>query len=160
MVKPDDQATYPFHIPNIYPDTVPKVDHPTSGGKETKNTHSHKTKNAIFDFSQSWATGASQMNTFPVKIINPKPRPMASNAANTAPTLCQKFIFCHAFSIRRDVDVARLIIWSRREVAFRVVRAEFRRLPEGLRHGGWISLNEGEVSDGEVERERARAVDM
>lgn len=157
-----EYSSQPFHIPNIYPDTVPKVDQPTNGGNDTKKTQSHSTKNASLDFSQSSATGANQMNTFPVKIINARPRAIEPIKATTAPILCQRFILRHVRSNRRDIAVARLMIWSRKVAAFLMgSRVELRLLSDGWRHGGRISLYEGEKgSEGEVDRERARAVDM
>lgn len=152
--------TYPFHTPNIYPATVPKVDQPTNGGKETKKTHSQRIKKANLDFSHLSATGANQMNTFPVKTIKVTPTAITPSDAATAPTFCQRFISPHARPMRRDTPVARLMIWSRKEVASFTGRwTESRLLSEEWRHGGRMSLYEGEDS-GEVERERARAVEL
>lgn len=88
------------------PDIVPNVDQPTNGGKETKKTHSHRTKNANHDCSHFSATGPSQKNTCPVKIMKDNPSKMASNAAPIAPILCQNVSLRHVFLVRRSIFVA------------------------------------------------------
>jgi hypothetical protein len=110
IVKQHESVSYPFHTPNIKPATVPNVDQPTRGGKETKNTHSHRIKAASQDVSHFSATGPSQMNNFPVNTMNAIPDAPTKRAAKTVPTFFHRVISSQILFIRTYNSVPRWII--------------------------------------------------
>lgn len=155
------ECTHPFQNPKINPEIVPKVDHPTSGGKDTTKTHNPKATYASGACSHFSATGPSQTNNCPVKAMNARPRMMTTTKTTTVRTRCQRAIFDHLFNNWRLAASACWMALSRQGAASRTeIGRELRCPPDDWLHGGRIPANTDDGgSSGDSGSDSARAVD-